>query len=93
MFTQPCRGPQYETPAEIRALKRLGADAFGFSTVPEVIAARLLNLRVLAVALTSNRAGGLARRPLRHDEVLAAGSQGAESLARLLDGVLPGLAG
>jgi purine-nucleoside phosphorylase len=86
-------GPQYETPAEVRAMKRLGADAVGFSTVPEVIAARQLNMRVLAIALITNRAAGLVRRPLRHDEVLAAGSRGADGLARLLDRVLPGLAG
>jgi purine-nucleoside phosphorylase len=86
-------GPQYETPGEIRALKRLGADAVGMSTVPEVIAARQLNMRVLAIALITNRAAGLARRPLHHDEVLAAGSQGRDSLAHLLEGVLPSLAG
>jgi inosine/guanosine/xanthosine phosphorylase family protein len=86
-------GPQFETPAEIRAFKRLGADAIGMSTVPEAIAARQLNLRVLAVALITNRAAGLARGPLRHDEVLAAGSHGTKDLARLLDGILPGLAG
>ena len=85
-------GPQYETPAEVRALKRLGADAVGMSTVPEVIAARQLDLRVLAVALITNRAAGLARRSLRHDEVLAVGSLGAKSLASLLDRILPGLA-
>ena len=84
-------GPQYETPAEIRALKHLGADAVGFSTVPEVIAARQLKMRVLAIALITNRAAGLARRQLRHDEVLAAGTRGAQSLARLLGGVLSGL--
>ena len=86
-------GPQYETPAEIRALKRLGADAVGMSTVPEVIAARQLNMRVLAIALISNRAAGLARQQLRHSEVLAAGNQGAEDLARLLDRILSGLVG
>lgn len=86
-------GPQFETPAEIRALKRLGTDAVGMSTVPEVIAARQLNMRVLAVALITNRAAGLARRPLRHDEVLALGSSGAENLARLLDRIMPGFAG
>jgi len=86
-------GPQFETPAEIRAFRRLGACAVGMSTVPEVIAARQLNMRVLAVALITNRAAGLARQPLRHGEVLAAGSQGAENLARLLDRVLPHLAG
>ena len=86
-------GPQYETPAEIRALKRLGADAAGMSTVPEVIAARQLNMRVLAIALISNRAAGLARQRLCHSEVLAAGIRGAGDLARLLDRVLPGLEG
>ncbi len=86
-------GPQYETPAEIRALKRLGADAVGMSTVPEVIASRQLNMHVLAIALISNRAAGLARQPLRHGEVLAAGMRGSEDLARLLDRILPGLGG
>ncbi|HXH51209.1 MAG TPA: purine-nucleoside phosphorylase [Terriglobia bacterium] len=85
-------GPQFETPAEIRALKRLGADAVGMSTVPEVIAARQLNVRVLAIALISNRAAGLAREPLRHGEVLAAGNRGAKVLAHLLDRLLPRLA-
>ena len=81
-------GPSYETPAEIRALKRLGADAVGMSTVPEVIAARQLGLRVLAIAAITNRAAGLARRPLRHEEVLEVGEKSARNLARLLDGVL-----
>jgi purine-nucleoside phosphorylase len=84
-------GPQYETAAEIRALKRLGADAVGMSTVPEVIAARQLNMRTLAIALITNRASGLARQTLRHDEVLAAGTRAAKDLTRLLDWVLPRL--
>ena len=62
------------------------------STVPEVLAARQLNMRVLAVALITNRAAGLARQPLRHGEVLAAGNQGADNMARLLEGILPSLA-
>ncbi len=86
-------GPQYETPAEIRALKRLGADAVGMSTVPEVIAARQLKMRVLALALITNRAAGLAGRPLAHDEVLTAGACGALDIARLLERVVPALAG
>ena len=85
-------GPSYETPAEIRALKRLGADAVGMSTVPEVIAARQLGLRVMAVAMITNRAAGLARRPLRHEEVLGLGKKSARNLARLLEGVLAQLA-
>ncbi len=85
-------GPNYETPAEILALKVVGADAVGMSTVPEAIAARQLNLQVLAIALITNRAAGLAKRPLGHDEVLAVASRTSENLVRLLDRVLPGLA-
>ncbi len=84
-------GPNYETPAEILALKRLGADAVGMSTVPEAIAARQLNMQVLAIALITNRAAGLAKRSLRHDEVLAVASKTSANLARLLDRVLPSL--
>jgi purine-nucleoside phosphorylase len=84
-------GPSYETPAEIRALKRLGADAVGMSTVPEVIAARQLKRRVLAIATIANRAAGLARKPLSHEEVLAAGRAASRHLADLLDKVLPKL--
>ncbi|MCL5006418.1 MAG: purine-nucleoside phosphorylase [Acidobacteria bacterium] len=84
-------GPNYETPAEIRALKRLGADAVGMSTVPEVIAARQLNMQVLAIATITNRAAGLAKEPLDHGEVLEAGKQASECLARLLDRVLRSL--
>lgn len=84
-------GPNYETPAEIRALKRLGADAVGMSTVPEAIAARQSNMRVLAITLITNRAAGIGKRPLRHDEVLTVGSRASQDLARLLDRVLPGL--
>ncbi len=82
-------GPSYETPAEIRALRRLGADAVGMSTVPEVIAARQLGRRVLAVATITNRAAGLGRTPLTHQEVLSAGKAAARNLKRLLDDLLP----
>ena len=81
-------GPTYETPAEIRALKRLGADAVGMSTVPEVMAARQLGRRVLAIATIANRAAGLAGKPLSHEEVLAAGRAASRHLADLLDAVL-----
>lgn len=83
-------GPSFETPAEIRALKRLGADAVGMSTVPEVIAARQFGLRVLAVASITNRAAGLGRRPLSHEEVLAAGKKAARDLVNLFDAVIAG---
>ncbi len=84
-------GPSFETPAEIRALKRLGADAVGMSTVPEVIAARQLGVRVMAVALVTNRAAGLSRQPLSHEEVLEAGKKAARHLAGLFDSVLADL--
>ena len=82
-------GPNYETPAEIRALKRLGADAVGMSTVPEVMAARQMGTRVLAIATISNRAAGLSGGPLSHEEVLEVGKQSAKKLVRLFDALLP----
>ena len=84
-------GPTYETPAEIRALKGMGADAVGMSTVPEVMAARQLGRRVLAIATISNRAAGLAGKPLSHEEVLVAGRAASRNLANLLDAILPRL--
>jgi purine-nucleoside phosphorylase len=84
-------GPAYETPAEIRALRRLGADAVGMSAVAEVLAARQLGVRVLAIASITNRAAGLNRRPLSHEEVLEAGKRAGLDLARLLDALLPHL--
>jgi purine-nucleoside phosphorylase len=84
-------GPTYETPAEIRALKGMGADAVGMSTVPEVMAARQLKRRVLAIATISNRAAGLAGKPLSHEEVLTAGRAASRHLADLLDAILPQL--
>ena len=86
-------GPTYETPAEIRALKGMGAGAVGMSTVPEVMAARQLKRRVLAIATISNRAAGLAGKPLSHEEVLAAGRAASRHLADLLDAVIPHLGG
>jgi purine-nucleoside phosphorylase len=80
-------GPSFETPAEIRALQRLGADAVGMSTVPEVIAARQLGVRVMAVASITNRAAGLSRQTLSHEEVLAAGKKASRDLIQLLGAV------
>ena len=68
-------GPSYETPAEIRAFKRLGADAVGMSTVPEVIVARQLGLRVVALSCITNLAAGISKTSLSHDDVLDVGKR------------------
>ena len=82
-------GPHYETPAEIRALRTLGADLVGMSTVLEAIAARHLGAEVLAISLVSNLAAGLAPHGLDHAEVVAAGKAAAGKMGSLLAGLLP----
>jgi purine-nucleoside phosphorylase len=81
-------GPHYETPAEIRMLRTLGADLVGMSTVHETIAARAAGAQVLAVSLVTNLAAGMIGRPLSHDEVLEAGRQSATRMGSLLAGVI-----
>jgi purine-nucleoside phosphorylase len=81
-------GPHYETPAEIRMLRTLGADLVGMSTVHETIAARAAGAQVLAVSLVTNLAAGMTGRPLSHDEVLEAGRQSATRMGSLLAGVI-----
>ena len=85
-------GPSYETPAEIRALRILGAAAVGMSTVPEVMAAHQMGVRALAVAIITNRAAGLSPKTLSHQEVLETGQVASRNLARLIDAVMPALA-
>ena len=81
-------GPSYETKAEIRFFARLGADAVGMSTVPEVIQARQLGMKVLGLSTITNPAAGLGAEPLAHEDVLAVGVQIRESLERLLRGIV-----
>lgn len=81
-------GPQYETPAEIRMLRTLGADLVGMSTVHETVAARASGAQVLAVSLVTNLAAGMTGEPLSHDEVLEAGRQSATLMGSLLAGVI-----
>ena len=81
-------GPHYETPAEIRMLRTLGADLVGMSTVHETIAARAAGAEVLAVSLVTNLAAGMTGQPLSHDEVLEAGRQSATAMGSLLAAVV-----
>jgi purine-nucleoside phosphorylase len=88
-------GPSYETPAEVRMLRTLGADVVGMSTVLEVIAARHMGVRCAAISLAANLGAGMVPEPLDHEEVLAAGRQAAGRLQQLFASVLtdPALVG
>jgi purine-nucleoside phosphorylase len=81
-------GPSYETPAEVRMLRALGAHLAGMSTVLEVIAARHMGMCCLVVSLVSNAGAGVTDQPLDHEEVLAAGAAAAEKISRLLTALL-----
>lgn len=84
-------GPNYETPAEVRMLERLGADAVGMSTVAEVIAARARGMKCLGFSLVTNPGAGISPTPLNHKEVMETAARAGKELARLLEGVIEGL--
>jgi purine-nucleoside phosphorylase len=86
-------GPSYETPAEIRAIRVMGADAVGMSTVPEVLVARASGARVLGISLISNAAAGLTSERLNHEEVVSAGVKARGYFGALLRGVVARLGG
>ncbi|GGL46690.1 purine-nucleoside phosphorylase [Sporolactobacillus putidus] len=77
-------GPQYETPAEIRMMRTLGADAVGMSTVPEVIAANHAGLKVLGISCITNMASGILNKPLSHAEVIDTANRVKEDFTRLV---------
>ena len=81
-------GPSYETPAEIRAFGKLGADAVGMSTVPEVIVANHQGMKVLGISCISNMASGILPQPLSHDDVMRTSKQVQNRLTALVKGVL-----
>jgi len=85
-------GPSYETPAEIRYLRAIGADMVGMSTAPEVIVANHMGLRVLGISCVTNLAAGLSGRKLSHEEVLETGERVKGSLMALLRAIIPRIA-
>jgi purine-nucleoside phosphorylase len=85
-------GPSYETPAEIRYLRTIGADLVGMSTVGEVIAARHMGVKCLAISCVTNMAAGILDKPINHEEVLETGERVKGAFVSLLRGVLPRIA-
>jgi purine-nucleoside phosphorylase len=81
-------GPTYETPSEVRMLSLLGADAVGMSTVPEVIVARALGMRVLGISCVTNLASGLSLEPITHADVLESSARAAATFEALVKGIV-----
>jgi purine-nucleoside phosphorylase len=85
-------GPTYETPAEVQMLQRIGADATGMSTVPEVVVARHMGARVIGISCITNQAAGISGHELSHDEVTETANRVRTTFESLLDAILAGLA-
>ena len=84
-------GPSYETPAEVRALRSMGADIVGMSTVPEVIMANSLGMRVLGLSMVTNMAAGLSTKPLSHQEVIETSKNESDKFIALVKGIIKSL--
>ena len=82
------QGPNYETPAEIRMMRMLGADAVGMSTVPEAIVARQMGMRILGISLITNAAAGIDDEPIKHEDVMQMGARVSEQFSRLITRIL-----
>ncbi|MEO7577839.1 MAG: purine-nucleoside phosphorylase, partial [Massilia sp.] len=85
-------GPNFETPAEIRAMAALGADVVGMSVVPEVVSARHCGMKVVGVSVITNLAEGMSPFPLSHEQTLKYAAIGAKDLVTLILAFLAGLA-
>ena len=81
-------GPSFETGAELRFLRTIGADAVGMSTAPEVIVARHMGMRVLGISLITNEATGSETEDVKHEDVLAVGSAASQQFVQLVRGIL-----
>ena len=83
-----CKGPMYETPAEIRALSLLGADAVGMSTVPEVITAVHASMEIIGISCITNMASGIIDKPLSHNEVIKVAKEMEQKFGALVKAIV-----